>query len=285
MRNVVLAVHGGAGRHAPADMLGDFHAGMIAALRAGQEALANCVDAVELAVRVLEDNELFNAGKGSVFTTDEGHELDASIMRGADKAAGAVAAVRGIRNPVSAARLVMESTGHVLLAAEGADRFAAAGGLEMVPQNYYSTERRRKQLVDSKGTVGAVAIDQHGNLAAATSTGGMTNKMTGRVGDSSVIGAGTYADHRVAVSGTGDGEIFLRAVAAGTIAAMMEFATVDVETAAHEVVMNRMAGLGGTGGVIALDRAGNLAAPYSTETMFYGYLTSDGTMVARPAAG
>jgi beta-aspartyl-peptidase (threonine type) len=279
MRDVILAVHGGAGKLAPAELRDAYRAGIEAALRAGQKALDNCADAVEAAVVALEDNELFNAGKGSVFTTDEGHELDASIMRGSDQAAGAVAAVRGIRNPIAAARLVMESGRHVLLAGPGADEFAAGHGLPMVTQDYYSTEHRLNQLMEVKGTVGAVAIDANGDLAAATSTGGMTNKMTGRVGDSAVIGAGTYADQTVAISATGDGEVFLRGMAAGTIAAMMEFAGLDVVTAADEVIMNRLEALGGTGGVIALDRMGTLAAPHSTPGMFYGYLTADGTVV------
>ncbi|WP_132125877.1 isoaspartyl peptidase/L-asparaginase family protein [Actinocrispum wychmicini] len=278
MKNVILAVHGGAGKQTPEDLRDEVRAGIEAALRAGQ-AKDNCVDAVVAAVRVLEDNELFNAGKGSVFTADEGHELDASIMRGLDKAAGAVAAVRAVRNPIEAARLVMESTDHVFMAGPGADEFAVRGGLVMVDGGYFSTERRLSQLLELKGTVGAVAVDRGGDLAAATSTGGRTNKLTGRVGDSAVIGAGTYADRRVAVSGTGDGEVFLRGTAAGTIAAMIEFGGLDVVAAAHEVVMNRLTALGGTGGVIALDRDGTLAAPYSTETMVHGYLTVDGTVV------
>lgn len=273
MKNVILAVHGGAGKAAP----DGFRAGIEEALRAGQ-AMDNCVDAVVAAVRVLEDNELFNAGKGSVFTADEGHELDASIMRGLDGAAGAVAAVRSVRNPIEAARLVMEATDHVFMAGIGADEFAARSGLSLVDGSYFSTERRRSQLLELKGTVGAVAVDGSGNLASATSTGGRTNKLTGRVGDSAVIGAGTYADSRVAVSATGDGEVFLRGMAAGTIAAMIEFGGFDVVTAAREVVMNRLVALGGTGGVIALDRDGTLAAPYSTETMVHGYLTADGSI-------
>ncbi|GAB3905291.1 beta-aspartyl-peptidase [Kibdelosporangium lantanae] len=283
MKDVILAVHGGAGRLGPADMMPAVHAGIADALAAGRAALDSCVDAVEAAVRVLEDNELFNAGRGSVFTADQGHELDASIMRGSDLATGAVAAVRTIRNPVTAARLVMESTAHVLMAGEGADSFASSRGLEPVDQSYFSTERRLSQLLRAKGTVGAVAVDTHGDLAAATSTGGMTNKLTGRVGDSAVVGAGTYADSRVAVSATGDGEVFLRGMAAGTVAHMLEFGGFDVQTAAHDVVMTRLKALGGTGGMIALDRDGTLAAPFSTPGMYYGYLTSDGrtTVVVR----
>jgi beta-aspartyl-peptidase (threonine type) len=279
MKDVILAVHGGAGKTASPDLQDAYRAGIEAALRAGQQALGTCVDAVEAAVLVLEDNELFNAGKGSVFTADEGHELDATIMRGSDQASGGVAAVRSVRNPIAAARLVMETTPHVLLGGPGADDFAQRSGLAMVTQDYFSTEHRYTQLLEVKGTVGAVARDAAGDLAAATSTGGMTNKLTGRIGDSAVIGAGTYANTMVAVSGTGDGEIFLRGMAAGTIAAMIEFAGLDVEAAADDVVMNRLKALGGTGGVIALDREGNLAAPYSTPGMFHGYLTADGTIV------
>ncbi|MEV4316537.1 isoaspartyl peptidase/L-asparaginase [Actinocrispum sp. NPDC049592] len=278
MKDVILAVHGGAGKKAPADLEDAYRAGIEEALRAGQRALDNCVDAVEAAVLALEDNELFNAGKGSVFTADEGHELDASIMRGSDQAAGAVAAVRSVRNPIAAARLVMESTPHVLLAGLGADDFALSAGLVTVTPDYFSTKHRYQQLMEVKGTVGAVARDTSGALAAATSTGGMTNKLTGRVGDSAVIGAGTYANSVVAVSATGDGEVFLRGMAAGTVAALMEFAGMDVTEAAAEVVFTRLKALGGTGGLIALDREGTLARPYSTPGMFHGYLTADGTI-------
>jgi beta-aspartyl-peptidase (threonine type) len=276
VKDVILAVHGGAGRLAPEDMVDAVRAGMAAALAAGSEALDDCVDAVEAAVRVLEDNELFNAGKGSVFTAAEGHQLDASVMRGSDMAAGAVAAVTNVRNPVTAARLVMESTWHVLMAGPGAEALAAAHGLPPVPRSYFSTELRLSQLLRARGTVGAVARDVHGNLAAATSTGGRTNTLTGRVGDSALVGAGTYADSRVAVSATGDGEVFVRGMAAGTVAHMMEFAGVDVTTAAGEVVRNRLKALGGNGGMIALDRDGTLAAPFSTPGMHYGYLGADG---------
>ncbi len=279
MKDVILAVHGGAGKKAPADLEDAYRAGIEEALRAGQRALDDCADAVEAAVLALEDNELFNAGKGSVFTADEGHELDASIMRGSDQAAGAVAAVRSVRNPIAAARLVMESTPHVLLAGLGADDFALSSGLATVTPDYFSTKHRYQQLMEVKGTVGAVARDASGALAAATSTGGMTNKLTGRVGDSAVIGAGTYANSVVAVSATGDGEVFLRGMAAGTVAALMEFAGMDVTEAASEVVFTRLKALGGTGGVIALDREGTLATPYSTPGMFHGFLLADGTIV------
>ncbi|MEU2514935.1 isoaspartyl peptidase/L-asparaginase family protein [Streptomyces syringium] len=307
--DVVLAVHGGAGtalRRETTDPRKEkaYRDGLADALKAGRRVLrdgGDSVAAVEAAVRVLEDNELFNAGRGAVFTEDAGHELDASIMRGSDLAAGAVAGVRSVRNPVSAARLVMEKTRHVMLAGEGADDFAARNGLPTVTQDYYWTQRRWDELVKAKhpgktpkatkrhqadeeitGTVGAVAVDRGRDLAAATSTGGMTNKMAGRVGDSPVVGAGTYAKNgTVAASATGHGEVFIRGAATATIAHLIEFGGRDVASAAYEVVVGRLPRLGGTGGVIALDHEGALAAPHSSEGMVYGYLTEDGEIVTR----
>ncbi|WP_370417885.1 isoaspartyl peptidase/L-asparaginase family protein [Streptomyces sp. QH1-20] len=315
-RDVVLAVHGGAGtalRRETTDPRKEkaYRDGLADALKAGRRVLrdgGDSVAAVEAAVRVLEDNELFNAGRGAVFTEDAGHELDASIMRGSDLAAGAVAGVRSVRNPVSAARLVMEKTKHVMLAGEGADDFAARNGLPTVTQDYYWTQRRWDELVKAKnflkgpkaekatkggkgtgavreeitGTVGAVAVDRDRDLAAATSTGGMTNKMAGRVGDSPVVGAGTYAKNgTVAASATGHGEVFIRGAATATISHLIEFGGRDVASAAYEVVVGRLPRLGGTGGVIALGHEGTLAAPHSSEGMVYGYLTEDGDIVTR----
>ncbi|MFD7234349.1 isoaspartyl peptidase/L-asparaginase family protein [Streptomyces syringium] len=315
-RDVVLAVHGGAGtalRRETTDPRKEkaYRDGLADALKAGRRVLrdgGDSVAAVEAAVRVLEDNELFNAGRGAVFTEDAGHELDASIMRGSDLAAGAVAGVRSVRNPVSAARLVMEKTKHVMLAGEGADDFAARNGLPTVTQDYYWTQRRWDELMKAKapakdpragkatkggkgtgaaaeeitGTVGAVAVDRDRDLAAATSTGGMTNKMAGRVGDSPVVGAGTYAKNgTVAASATGHGEVFIRGAATATISHLIEFGGRDVASAAYEVVVGRLPRLGGTGGVIALDHEGTLAAPHSSEGMVYGYLTEDGDIVTR----
>ncbi|NVK77368.1 isoaspartyl peptidase/L-asparaginase family protein [Streptomyces morookaense] len=298
-RDVVLAVHGGAGtalRRGTTDARTEqaYRTGLAAALQAGYEALSgggSSVDAVEAAVRVLEDDELFNAGCGSVFTEDAAHELDASVMRGTDLAAGAVAGVRHVRNPVSAARLVMERTGHVMLAGRGADAFAERNGLAPVPQDHFRTQRRRDELMKARagaaehgitGTVGAVALDGARGLAAATSTGGMTGKQAGRVGDSPVIGAGTYAhDGTAAVSATGKGEGFLRGAAAVTVVHLMEFGGRDVASAAYEVVMERLPRLGGTGGIIALDARGVLAAPYSSQGMVHGHVTRDGTVVTR----
>lgn len=318
--DVVLAVHGGAGTALDPDHTSPaeeraYRAGLTDALRAGQRVLrrgGDSVAAVEAAVRVLEDNALFNAGKGAVFTADAGHELDASIMRGSDQAAGAVAGVRSVRNPISAARLVMDRTRHVLLAGEGADDFAARAGLPTVTQDYYWTQRRWDQLMaakekergardgrggdesagakgagtkgadSTKGTVGAVALDGRHHLAAATSTGGMTNKMPGRVGDSPLIGAGTYAkDGTVAASATGHGEVFIRGAATATIAHLMEYSRLGVAQAAHQVLIKQLPQLGGDGGVIALDGKGTFDAPHSSPGMLYGYLTRDGRIITK----
>ncbi|MFI2236262.1 isoaspartyl peptidase/L-asparaginase family protein [Streptomyces chrestomyceticus] len=301
-RHVVIAVHGGAGTAlkredtTPAQEKA-YRDGLAGALRAGQKVLregGSSVAAVEAAVRGLEDNPLFNAGKGAVFNEDAGHELDASVMRGSDLAAGAVAGVRNVRNPVSAARLVMEKTKHVLLAGEGADDFAARNGLPTVSQDYYWTEKRWQELMKAKGhtkspgetltqgTVGAVAVDGKRDLAAATSTGGMTNKMAGRVGDSPVVGAGTYAKNgTVAASATGAGEVFLRGAATATISDLIEFGGRDLAGAAYEVLVERLPRLGGTGGVIALNAQGVFDAPHSSEGMLHGYLTEDGRLVTK----
>lgn len=307
--DVVLAVHGGAGTaldpaHTTPAQERAYRAGLTDALRAGQRVLrrgGDSVTAVEAAVRVLEDNELFNAGKGAVFTADAGHELDASLMRGSDQAAGAVAGVRHVRNPISAARLVMEKTRHVLLAGQGADDFAARNGLPTVTQDYYWTQKRWDQLMEAKekargrggadaeqpqdhtkGTVGAVALDGRHHLAAATSTGGMTNKLPGRVGDSPIIGAGTYTkDGTVAASATGHGEVFIRGTATATIAHLMEYAGMDVAEAAYQVLVKQLPPLGGDGGVIALDAHGTFDAPHSSPGMLYGYLTHDGKIITK----
>ncbi|MFI1970760.1 beta-aspartyl-peptidase [Streptomyces cinnamoneus] len=302
--DVVLAVHGGAGsalRREDTDARTEraYRDGLADALRAGQRVLrrgGDSVSAVEEAVRALEDNPLFNAGKGAVFTEDAGHELDASIMRGSDLRAGAVTGVRHVRNPVSAARLVMERTPHVLLAGEAADTFAVRQGLTPVTQDYFWTQQRWDELMRAKkarsgdgrrdavvtGTVGAVAVDASRSLAAATSTGGMTNKMAGRVGDSPVVGAGTYAKNgNVAVSATGQGEVFLRGAAAATISHLVEFGGRDLAAAAYEVVVERLPRLGGKGGVIALDDRGTYAAPRSSDGMLHGYATADGRIVTK----
>ena len=300
----VLVVHGGAGTILRSQLTPEkeqqYNAGLQAALAAGQKILENhgsSLDAVEAAVRVLEDNPLFNAGKGAVFTAEGRNELDAAIMDGKTLAAGAVAGVTSIKNPISAARAVMEKSPHVLLSGKGADEFARESGLEIVDPAYFYTPERWRGLQRTRerdslqkenkqtaaadtpddvlalrkekyGTVGAVALDQHGNLAAATSTGGMSNKKWGRVGDAPIIGAGTYANNAtVAISATGWGEYFLRLVMAKSISDRMEYGNQTLMQAAQEMVMLQLPKLGGDGGLIAVDREGNIAMPFCTKGM------------------
>jgi len=301
---ITLVIHGGAGTISRGDMTPELEAGYRStledALRTGHKLLKegrSSVDAVEATIRVMEDSPLFNAGKGAVFTHNGTNELDAAIMDGRTMKAGAVAGVTIIRNPISAARAVMERSPHVMLIGKGAELFATSQGLEIVDPSYFWTERRWKQLqkalveasekkvgavdpagVDRKfGTVGAVALDAGGHLAAGTSTGGTTDKMGGRVGDTPVIGAGTYAnDKSCAVSATGHGEFFIRYTVARDIAARMEFAQVSVGDAATQVIMRTLTEAGGTGGVIALDRNGNYAMPFNTTGMYRGVIGADG---------
>jgi len=244
------------------------------ALEAGFQVLqgGTALDAVAAAVVVLEDSPLFNAGRGACFNADGEIEMDASIMDGAKLRAGAVAAVKRIRNPVLAARAVMEHTRHVLLAGAGAERFASEKGLKLEKPEYFHTETRRealrRNLQGHHGTVGAVALDADGNLAAATSTGGYTGKMAGRVGDSPLVGAGTYADNRsCAVSGTGMGEAFIRAAVAHDVCARMRYARASLAAAAA-AALRSVATLGGDGGLVAVDRRGNVAMPFNSEGMF-----------------
>ena len=256
-----------------------------AALRAGYAVLAGggkSLDAVIATVVQLEDDPLFNAGRGAVFNAAGRHELDAAVMDGATTRAGAVAGVRRVKNPILAARAVMERTPHVLLVGTAADRFARAAGLTMVPAGYFSTAPRAAALAraradaaataaDRHGTVGAVALDRAGNLAAATSTGGFTNKMPGRVGDSPLVGAGVYADNGAcAVSATGSGEHFIRAVLAYDVAARMRYRGEALGPAARRA-LSRAADIGGDGGLIAVDRAGRIAMPFNSEGMYRGY--------------
>ncbi|MDQ3786135.1 MAG: isoaspartyl peptidase/L-asparaginase, partial [Actinomycetota bacterium] len=271
--------------------------GLTRALRAGYGVLqggASSLDAVEAAVRVLEDDPHFNAGKGAVFNTDAEHELDASIMNGADLRSGAVAGVHNTKNPISLARMVMEKSRHVMMAGRGADIFALQNGVPYTTQDYFFTQRRWDALIDAKenaaasretdsgGTVGAVAVDRGRGVAAATSTGGLTNKLVGRVGDSPIVGAGTYANNRtVAVSCTGTGEVFIRGVAAYDISAIMEYTRAPVQRAAATVINEKIPALGATGGAIALDPKGNLATPHSTAGLINGYVTRDGRIVTR----
>jgi len=295
MPEPVIAIHGGAGAVRRSELTPEheyaLRTALEASLRAGHQILdasGTSLDAVEQAVRVMEDSPLFNAGRGAVFTSAGTIELDASIMDGRSLRAGGVAAVRGVRNPVTLARAIMEHSPHVLLAGEGAETFARAQGIAFERDAYFYTEERWTALQrvrateamalterDRHGTVGAVAIDRAGNLAAATSTGGRTNKLPGRVGDTPIVGAGNYANAGVAVSGTGDGDVFLRVSAAYRVAALIEFAARSVDQAAHEV-LNDIARHGGSGGLIVLDRLGNLAMPFNTEGMYRGVLRSDG---------
>ena len=287
-----IAIHGGAGLIRRDGLTEEREAacreGLAEALARGRgvlEAHGSALDAVTEAVRALEECPLFNAGRGAVLAADGGIELDASVMDGETLAAGAVAGARTARSPILAARAVMEHSPHVLLIAEGADRFAAERGLEIVPPSWFETEERRQQFervrgrdvfhldhgdeqADVYGTVGAVARDEHGRLAAATSTGGMVNKRPGRVGDSPIIGAGTWADSRCAVSGTGHGEPFIRRGVAARIAARMEFTGATVAEAADQVVLEELPALGGAGGAIAVGRDGTIALPFNTAGMF-----------------
>ena len=299
IRDVVLAVHGGAGSLPRGSITPEreqaYRDGLTAALRTGYRLLQEgrpSLDAVEAAVRVLEDDPNFNAGKGAVFNTDAEHELDASIMNGKDLRSGAVAGVHNTKNPISLARMVMERSRHVMMAGIGADTFALQNGVPYTTQDYFFTQRRWDALLAAKqpdaaaeqggSTVGAVAVDRSRDVAAATSTGGLTNKLVGRVGDSPVIGAGTYANNRtVAVSCTGTGEVFIRGVAAYDISAIMEYTRAPVQRAAARVVNEKIPALGATGGVIALDPRGNLATPHSTEGLINGYITRDGRIVTR----
>ena len=298
----MLVVHGGAGtitrKSMSPEMEQQYRAGMEQALRAGHAVLAKggtSVDAVESAIRVLEDNPLFNAGKGAVFTHEGRNELDASIMDGRTKAAGSVAGVSIIKNPITAARAVMEKSSHVMMVGRGAELFATKMGLEVVDPSYFWTERRWKSLQqelleeakpqaeleaggDKKfGTVGAVALDRSGNLAAGTSTGGMTNKQFGRVGDAPIIGAGTYAENEsCAVSATGHGEFFIRWTVASDIAALVRYRGMTVAQAGHEVIHKKLAPVKGEGGVIILDAKGNFAMPFNSEGMYRGWIGADG---------
>jgi L-asparaginase / beta-aspartyl-peptidase len=307
---VVLGIHGGAGvpkKEMTPELDKKLRAGLDAALEAGYKALqkpgATSLDGVEAAIRVMEDDEWFNAGRGAVFTHDGRNELDASIMEGKTKKAGSVAGVTVVKNPISAARAVMEKTRHVMLISKGAELFAQEAGLEIVDPTYFRTEHRWKQLQEQLAeeqqererqkkagalllpldrpyelsTVGAVAVDKAGNLAAGTSTGGMSNKRYGRVGDSPIIGGGTYADnHSCAVSCTGHGEYFIRYAVSHDIALLMEYKGLSVQAAADEVIRKKLKEAGGEGAAIALDPKGNFAMSHNTEGLYRGYVTADG---------
>lgn len=296
-----LVIHGGAGvverNQLSAGEIQQIHADLDAALEAGGRVLAGggaALDAVQAAVVVLEESPRFNAGKGAVYTAEGTHELDASLMEGHTRRAGAVAGVRTVRNPIVLARAVMDDSPHVLLIGEGAERFAdTRAAIARVDNTWFDTDSRHAQLLQEQareqqaqaaslkgayfGTVGAVALDVHGQLAAATSTGGMTNKRYGRVGDSPLIGAGNWADDRVAVSGTGWGEFFIRCAVAHDIAARMVYGGASLAEAADAVVMHAVPALGGDGGAIAVDRHGNIAMPFNTSGMYRGWIARDGS--------
>ena len=278
--STVIAIHGGAGVMRR-DQPGPQHTAVLKQALEAAYRQKTALDAVTAAVRVLEDSPLFNAGRGSCFNAEGEIEMDASVMDGRELRAGAVAAVRTIRNPVLAARLVMEKTRHVLLAGDGAEKFAREQGLPVEDPSYFATETRRaalkRNLKSHHGTVGAVALDGDGNLAAATSTGGYTGKLPGRIGDSPLIGAGTYADNRAcAVSGTGLGEAFIRAAVAYDTAARMRYRGESLASAARAALRN-VARLGGDGGLIAVDRRGNVARPFNSEGMYRGAIDRRGT--------
>jgi beta-aspartyl-peptidase (threonine type) len=300
---VVLAIHGGAGvsrAELPAEQEARCRETLTEALRKGFKIIedgGSSIDAVTGAIVVLEDSPLFNAGRGSVLTAEGAVEMDASIMDGTKPGAGAVAAVQGVRNPIRLARAIMEKSPHVMLGGKGAEEFAREQGLPFEPASYFIVPERVEQLKKAKkkaggqaatgpgaaasniGTVGAVALDRQGRLAAGTSTGGMVNKRHGRVGDSPVIGAGTYAeDGVVAVSCTGHGEFFIRSVVAHDVAARMKYQNATVGAATHEIIHTRLRALGGEGGLIALDAKGNVATPFNTPGMYHGIIRADGTV-------
>ncbi|MCW3102870.1 MAG: isoaspartyl peptidase [Bacteroidetes bacterium] len=294
MKKHAIAIHGGAGTITRSGLTPELEAAYKAALteaiEAGDKILAeggNALDAITESVRVMENNELFNAGKGSVFNHEGKHEMDAAIMDGKTLMAGAVSGIRNLKNPVLLAKAIMEKSEHVLLANSGAADFAKDMGLEFAPDEYFFVQHRYDQLLvareegqivldhttpgDEKkfGTVGAVALDIHGNIAAATSTGGMTNKRWGRVGDSPIIGAGTYANNNTcAISCTGHGEYFIRSVVAYDISCLMEYKGLSLKEACEHVVMKKLVTAGGEGGLIAIDTSGNIEMPFNSEGMY-----------------
>jgi len=301
---ITLVIHGGAGTIKRENMTGErekaYHAKLQEALDSGYAVLergGKSLEAVMAAIKIMEDSPLFNAGKGAVFTNEGRNEMDASIMDGSTLMAGSVAGVTTIKNPITAAYAVMTKSEHVMLIGGGAEKFAAEQSLEIVDPSYFFDSTRYKQLLKLKekelgkeanlfdpyindkkfGTVGAVALDQYGNIAAGTSTGGMSNKKYGRVGDAPIIGAGTYADNKsCGVSATGWGEYFIRLSVARDITAMMEYAGLTLQQAADSVVMKKVPALGGDGGIIALDRQGNVSMTFNTTGMYRGYITKKG---------
>ncbi len=285
----VIVIHGGAGNASNRDINKDqqkeYKEKLSEALAIGEEILINggtCIEAIEKTINFLEDCPLFNAGKGAVFTHDGYNELDASIMQGWDLNAGAVAGVRDIKNPISAAIKVMTDSKHVMMSGSGASEFAKGQGLEIVDSSYFFTENRWNSLQnilksEKHGTVGCVVLDKYGNLAAGTSTGGMTNKKFNRIGDSPIIGAGTYANNNTcAVSATGHGEFFIRYTVAHDISALMEYKNMSLEDASNLVINQKLVNAGGTGGIIAIDKNGNISMTFNTNMMFRAYAKSTG---------
>jgi len=283
-----IAIHGGAGNTSPAELPNSvrekYRKKIQEALTKGRNLLedsASAIETVEQVIQVLEDSPLFNAGKGAVFTHQGTNELDASIMNGANLNAGAIAGVKDIKNPITAAKCVMNHSDHVMLAGSGASRFARREGLEIVDSSYFYTEHRWNSLqrhlkADKYGTVGCVVLDKQGNLAAGTSTGGRTNKKFGRIGDSPIIGAGTYANNKTcAVSATGHGEYFIRYTVAHDISALMEYQGISLEEAANKVIQQKLVNAGGDGGIIAVDKSGNITFSFNTQLMFRGSATSE----------
>ena len=294
-----LVIHGGAGTILKENMSAEKEKAYLdmlnEALSVGEQILSNdgtSLDAVVEVIKIMEDSPLFNAGKGAVFTNNGENELDASIMTGIDQQAGAVGGVTTIKNPITAAQVVLEKSKHVLLIGEGAEEFAAKNGCELVENSYFSTEGRLKSLEKARlndgkglgevnqefsdykfGTVGCVALDKKGNIVAGTSTGGMTNKKYNRVGDSPIVGAGTYADNSTCgISCTGHGEYFIRYAVAHDISARMEYKGISIDEAAKEVIMEKLVEKGGSGGVVGLDKFGNITMTFNTPGMYRGYL-------------
>lgn len=300
MQNIAIAIHGGAGTIARGSITPEietqYRYALDTSLRAGHEILlkgGSAMDAVEAAVRLLEDDPLFNAGRGSVFDHQGRNEMDAAIMDGRSLRAGAVAAVRGVKNPISLARLVIERTEHILLAGGGAIEFAEECGVELADDAYFYTDRRWAELEEAKkqgrvvldhsdlkpiGTVGAVARDSSGALAAATSTGGMTNKKFGRIGDTPLIGSGTFANDICAVSCTGHGEFFVLGVTAYDVAARMKYKGLGISDAVSETV-GHLSAIGGEGGLVAVDSDGNTAMPFNSEGMYRGSADRNGIKI------
>jgi len=288
-QNWAIVIHGGAGamsdENLSPELEREYRHALAYALNRGKKILAEggtALDAVEQTVRLMEDDPLFNAGRGAVFTHEGRNELDAAIMDGSNLAAGAVAGVTNIKNPVTAARTVMTRSPHVMLTGNGASEFSREQGLEIVPSSYFSTERRYNELQEilkrsKNGTVGCCALDVNGNLAAATSTGGMTDKRYNRVGDVPIIGAGTYANNSTcAVSATGHGEFFIRWTVAHDISALMEYKGLSLKEASELVVNDKLVKAGGSGGVICVDKYGNISMPFNSKGMFRGFASADG---------